>query len=106
MYEGAPNIRGTAVDVARQLPREAVSWYIYCSITHAYSDGASGQALWGDLIRFYSEETGEKAVEHVREVPEQFALLQRRLPSRWSVGCQVSRIPTMMCTTRSSIVEL
>jgi hypothetical protein len=62
------------------LPPQEVGWYIYCSITHGYSDGASGQALYADLIRYYDEETG-KAKREENEPPnaDPFKLLQRRL---------------------------
>jgi hypothetical protein len=64
---------------AAAYPPEDVSWYIYCSITHAYSDGASGQALYADLIRFYDEERGKPAEDALPPVAEPLKLLQRRL---------------------------
>lgn len=68
-----------AAEAALRLPPEAVSWYMYCGICHAYSDGASGQALMSDLLRFYSEESGVAQIEPLPPVPEQLSLLQRRL---------------------------
>mmetsp|Transcript_12709 Transcript_12709/g.41041 ORF Transcript_12709/g.41041 Transcript_12709/m.41041 type:complete len:735 (-) Transcript_12709:50-2254(-) len=68
-----------AAQAAKLLPPEAVSWYIYCGITHAYSDGASGQALMSDLLRFYAEEVGLAPPQPRPPAPEQLALLQRRL---------------------------
>ncbi|CAJ1366075.1 unnamed protein product, partial [Effrenium voratum] len=68
-----------AVQAALSLPQEDVSWYIYCSITHAYSDGLSGQALFADLLRFYAEELGQAERRPSTAPPEQLALLQRRL---------------------------
>ncbi|CAE8603607.1 unnamed protein product, partial [Polarella glacialis] len=77
---------GDAAEFARSLPPGDVSWYIYCSITHAYSDGLSGQALFSDLLRFYSEEVSvasgsgsSQLRSSPPEAPEQFALLQQRL---------------------------
>ncbi|CAK9060139.1 unnamed protein product [Durusdinium trenchii] len=40
----------------RMLPPEDVVWYIYAGITHAYSDGACGNALLQDLLRLYAED--------------------------------------------------
>ena len=39
-------------------PDAEVIWYIYTGITHAYSDGASGNALLQDLLRLYAEAGG------------------------------------------------
>jgi acyl-coenzyme A synthetase/AMP-(fatty) acid ligase len=78
-----------AAEVAVQLPVEEVNWYIYCSLTHAYSDGASGQPLVIDLLRFYDEERRARGLPPVAsegggaspsdEIPEHMCLLQRRL---------------------------
>eukprot|EP00927_Polykrikos_kofoidii_P008050 TRINITY_DN13334_c0_g1_i4.p1 TRINITY_DN13334_c0_g1~~TRINITY_DN13334_c0_g1_i4.p1 ORF type:complete len:955 (-),score=143.81 TRINITY_DN13334_c0_g1_i4:81-2831(-) len=67
----------TVEQVAAALPPESVTWYLVCSITHAYSDGAAGQALFRDLLRLYSLEVEFKADE--APVQEHLALLQRRL---------------------------
>merc|ERR1712232_821221 len=66
------------VEAAMRLPPESVSWYTYCGITHAYSDGACGQALFGDLLRFYAEETGFVTTQELKSA-EPFHLLQHRL---------------------------
>lgn len=68
-----------SIAVARSLPRDAVSWYIHCSITHAYIDGASGRALFGDLLRYYAEEVGKAPRMVEPEAPEHLSLLQKRL---------------------------
>eukprot|EP00929_Paragymnodinium_shiwhaense_P028931 TRINITY_DN16694_c0_g1_i1.p1 TRINITY_DN16694_c0_g1~~TRINITY_DN16694_c0_g1_i1.p1 ORF type:complete len:1586 (-),score=297.51 TRINITY_DN16694_c0_g1_i1:44-4801(-) len=83
-----------AAEMAKALPRDKVSWYIYCSITHAYSDGASGQALYQDLCKFLAEEVaagrghnGADAMVSFTpivqpsgvEAPEHLSVLQRRL---------------------------
>eukprot|EP00434_Breviolum_minutum_P016328 symbB.v1.2.014389.t1/scaffold1052.1/size141681/6 len=67
-----------AIQAALRKPASEVAWYIYCSITHAYSDGLSGQALFSDLLRFYDEELAGCATAHL-PAPEPFSLLQRRL---------------------------
>lgn len=68
-----------ATDVAMTLPPEAVSWYLYAGITHCYSDGASGQALLGDLLRLYAEERGQPLAPSSPQPLEHFAVLQQRL---------------------------
>jgi len=81
LYRGVPEGAGgkTAVELATQMPPESVAWYIYFGITHAYSDGASGQALFNDLLGFYAEECGRAPAAPRPEAPEPMALLQRRL---------------------------
>ncbi|CAE7303561.1 TOP2 [Symbiodinium natans] len=66
---------------ARTLPPEDVTWFIHAGITHAYSDGASGNALLTDLMRIYAEEAGLCARPPVEPPapPEHLALLQHRL---------------------------
>jgi hypothetical protein len=73
---------GNAWQHALTKSRKEVEWYLYASITHAYSDGASGQALYADLIRYYNEETGKAERPAVEPAaPQPFKLLQRRLKS-------------------------
>jgi len=81
LYRGQPAgpPGANALEVARTLPPESVAWYIYCGITHCFSDGASGQALFGDLLRFYAEESGQATRQAWAEAPEHLGLLQRRL---------------------------
>jgi hypothetical protein len=93
LYKGdAPGLIGDrdCAELAVQMPPDEVTWYIYCSLTHAYSDGASGQALFTDLLIFYDEERCKVGLppvlshtvpppEKSHEVPEQLSLLQRRL---------------------------
>lgn len=67
-----------AIEAALAKPPSEVAWYIYCSITHAYSDGLCGQALFADLLRFYEEEL-HGTVTPPEPAPEPLALLQRRL---------------------------
>ena len=45
-------------------PDAEVIWYIYTGITHAYSDGASGNALLQDLLRLYAEAGGNAVSFH------------------------------------------
>lgn len=99
LYHGVPDgpPGANAVELALTLPLESVAWYIYLGITHAYSDGASVQALYGDsasvqalygdLIHLYEEEMGQVERE-LREAPEHLALLQQRL---WPSLC--GRLP-------------
>eukprot|EP00439_Symbiodinium_sp_Y106_P032803 s5686_g3.t3 len=65
----------------RTLPPEDVTWYIYAGITHAYSDGASGNALLTDLLRIYAEEANLDLATstELHSPPEHLALLQHRL---------------------------
>jgi len=81
MYKGAPGARegADAAEIAASLPREEVSWYIYAGITHAYSDGSSGRALFGDLLRYYQEEVGLTPCSSPVRAPEHLEVLQRRL---------------------------
>jgi len=80
LYKGEPEGTGkNAADFALRLPPEDVTWYIYCSITHAYSDGASGQALIADLIRYYKEACNKSLPVEDPPVPEVLQLLQARL---------------------------
>ncbi|CAE7507863.1 ddaD [Symbiodinium sp. CCMP2592] len=69
------------VQAVRTLPPEDVTWYIYAGITHAYSDGASGNALLTDLLRIYAEEANLdlSPSTEVHSPPEHLALLQHRL---------------------------
>lgn len=67
-----------AIEAALAKPPSEVAWYIYCSITHAYSDGLCGQALFADLLRFYEEEL-HGTLTPLEPAPEPLALLQRRL---------------------------
>jgi len=66
-------------EAVRQLAPSDVIWYIYTGITHAYSDGASGNALLQDLLRLYAEETGQNVGPVGHAPPEPMELLQRRL---------------------------
>eukprot|EP00913_Durusdinium_trenchii_P013108 g12304.t1 len=97
----APLFHGTAaghsaIEAALSKPASEVAWYIYCSITHAYSDGLSGQALFADLLRFYHEERetqggpSSAAKEELGPTPEPLALLQRRL---WRSLCKPGNLP-------------
>jgi len=89
LYRGEPQnseASDAAELAAEMLPPASVAWYIYCSITHAYSDGASGQALFADLLAYYAEEAGlaiggrgDRPPATNVDMPEPFALLQRRL---------------------------
>lgn len=80
VYTGTREVQPVPTQaVAEQLPPEDVAWYVYTGITHAYSDGASGQALLGDLLRLYAEESGLQASQEQPAPPEHLAVLQRRL---------------------------
>jgi len=68
-----------AAQIAEKLPAEDVQWYIFAGITHAYSDGACGQALFGDLLRMYAEEASLTPPSDAPIPAEPMALLQRRL---------------------------
>jgi len=80
----SPVCQSSVEDAADVTPAQAASpgmdsCYIYCGITHAYSDGASGQALFGDLLRYYAEHLGAAPAQQPAEPAEHLALLQRRL---------------------------
>lgn len=82
VYRDAPEVpAGTSsAEVASMLPAANVTWYIYLSITHAYSDGASGQAVMTDLLKLYAEESELQPKKLDDEIPvEHLELLQRRL---------------------------
>lgn len=92
MPEGGVPTGADSCDVARLLPREDVTWYIYGSVTHAHSDGASGLPFYADLLRLYQQEIGEAAPQPETALQEQLELLQGRLwtslrgrlPGEWS----------------------
>lgn len=74
----------SVVEAAAALPPEDVTWYIYAAVTHAYSDGAAGRALYSDLLQLYAAEAGlveagAGAAAAPPPPPEHLALLQRRL---------------------------
>ncbi|CAE7504558.1 NRPS8, partial [Symbiodinium natans] len=79
LFKGEAPEHTTALEAALSKPASEVAWYVYISITHAYSDGLSGQALFADLLRFYEEEVGARHRQVVRPTAEPLALLQRRL---------------------------
>ena len=78
LFKGKAPGHTDSIQAALSKPASEVAWYIYCGLTHAYSDGLSGQALFGDLLRFYQEELQGSPSTTV-PAPEPFALLQRRL---------------------------
>lgn len=78
LFKGEAPEHTTTLEAALSKSPSEIAWYVYVSITHAYSDGLSGQALFADLLRFYEEEAGALEPKELRP-EEPLALLQRRL---------------------------
>lgn len=86
IFDGEPEDLGTgnmtAAHAAARLPEGEVSWYLGVGVTHCYSDGASGQALFQELFKFYVRERGTCCDDGVEVPPppaEPLVLLQQRL---------------------------